>query len=57
MISVDGTSGIIYEGEILKVATETDESFKTIMEWARAAAKLKIRMNAETLTDIETGLA
>lgn len=57
LISVDGTSGIIYEGEILKVATETDESFKTIMEWARAAAKLKIRMNAETLTDIETGLA
>lgn len=56
LISVDGTTGVIYEGNIAKVATETDESFKTMMSWAREISKLKIRMNAETLSEIQTGL-
>lgn len=56
LISVNGTTGIIYRGEIAKVASETDESFQTIMEWAREASRLKIRMNAETTADIQTGL-
>lgn len=57
VISVDGNTGTVYLGEIQKVATETDESFKTIMEWARGVADLNIRMNAETIADIETGLS
>ena len=57
VISVDGNTGVIYLGEIQKVATETDESFKTIMEWSKEIAHLNIRMNAETIDDIETGLS
>ena len=57
VISVDGNTGVIYLGEIQKVATETDESFKTIMEWSKEIAHLNIRMNAETVDDIETGLS
>ena len=57
VISVDGNTGTVYLGEIQKVATETDESFKTMMDWAKEVADLDIRMNAETVGDIETGLA
>lgn len=57
VISVDGNTGTVYLGEIQKVATEIVESFKTIMQWAREIADLDIRMNAETITDIKTGLS
>ena len=56
-ISVDGTTGMIYLGEVEKIATETDESFTRIMEWAQEISHLKVRMNAETLEDIKTGIA
>ena len=57
VISVDGTTGVIYLGEVDKIATETDESFHTVMEWAREIADLKVRMNAETIDDIKVGLS
>ena len=56
LISVDGTTGTIYLGDINRIATATDETFSTIMEWAREVSRMKVRMNAETLADIETGL-
>ena len=56
LISVDGTTGTIYLGDIDRIATATDETFSTIMEWAREVSRMKVRMNAETLADIETGL-
>lgn len=56
LISVDGTTGTIYLGDINRIATATDETFNTIMEWAREVSRMKVRMNAETLADIETGL-
>ena len=56
VISVDGTTGIIYLGAVDKKATETDQSFYTVMEWAREIADLKVRMNAETIEDIKAGL-
>lgn len=57
VISVDGTSGTIYLGDIDKVATETEESFSTIMTWAREVSELEVRMNAETVEDIKIGLS
>lgn len=57
LISVDGTNGAIYLGEIDKIPTEAEEAFQTIMTWARELSDLKIRMNAETVADIKTGLA
>lgn len=57
VISVDGTSGAIYLGDVDKIPTEAEESFQIMMDWARKTAKLKVRMNAETDADIKTGLA
>ena len=57
VISVDGTSGAIYLGDVDKIPTEAEESFQIMMDWARKPAKLKVRMNAETDADIKTGLA
>lgn len=57
VISVDGTSGAIYLGDVDKIPTEAEESFQIMMDWARKTAKLKVRMNAETVADIKTGLA
>lgn len=57
VISVDGTNGTVYLGEVDKIPTEAEESFQIMMEWARKTAKLKVRMNAETVGDIKTGLA
>lgn len=56
VISVDGNTGTIYLGEIKKTAAGTDRYFKTIMDWAQEVSQLKVRMNAETVLDIETGL-
>lgn len=57
VISVDGTNGAIYHGDIDKIPTEAEESFQILMGWARETSKLKVRMNAETIGDIKTGLA
>ena len=57
LISVDGTSGAIYLGDIDKIPTEAEAAFLTIMTWSRDLSDLKIRMNAETVEDIKTGLA
>ena len=56
LISVDGTAGKLYKGEVKQSFTSTDDSFTIIMEWADEIAELKVRMNAETITDIQTGL-
>lgn len=57
LISVDGTNGAIYLGDVDKIPTEAETAFQTMMTWAREQAVLKIRMNAETVADIKTGLA
>ncbi len=57
VISVDGSRGEIYLGDIPTTVTEEDENFRTIMSWADEFAKLSVRMNAETVNDIKAGLA
>lgn len=56
IISVDGTSGCLYLGEIPTIAGGANENFDQVMDWAREYATLDIRMNAETANDIENGL-
>lgn len=55
IVSVDGTLGQIYLGELETQASNQDETFDKIMEWSREFSRLKIRMNAETISDIKTG--
>ncbi|MGX6966348.1 pyruvate, phosphate dikinase [Vagococcus teuberi] len=56
VISVDGSNGVIYLGELEVEVTGTSHYFDTIMAWAKKHARLDVRMNAETVNDIKTGL-
>ncbi|RZI01648.1 pyruvate, phosphate dikinase [Staphylococcus condimenti] len=55
VISVDGSTGNIYLGEIETTSAEHSEEFDRFMQWAEEAARLGVRMNAETPTDIQAG--
>ena len=50
-ISLDGSTGNVYGEQIKTVEPEISGNFETIMEWADATSKLKIRTNADTPRD------
>ena len=50
-ISIDGSTGNIYEGEIATVDATIAGEFGQIMEWADKYRKLKVRTNADTPAD------
>ncbi|MGO2083544.1 pyruvate, phosphate dikinase [Vagococcus sp.] len=56
VISVDGTNGALYVGEIDQSIAEHDQNLDTILSWSKEISRLDIRMNAETPSDIKTGL-
>ena len=50
-ISIDGTTGNIYDGKIATVDAKIAGEFGRIMAWADKARKLKVRTNADTPQD------
>ena len=50
-ISIDGTTGNIYEGEIKTVDATTAGTFGRVMAWADKFRRLKVRTNADTPAD------
>ncbi len=50
-ISIDGTTGAIYDGIIPTVDAEIAGEFSRIMAWADEFRRLKVRTNADTPTD------
>ncbi|MBE6701962.1 MAG: pyruvate, phosphate dikinase [Ruminococcaceae bacterium] len=50
-ISIDGSTGNIYDGLIPTVDAEISGNFGTIMAWADKYRTLKVRTNADTPTD------
>ncbi len=50
-ISIDGSTGNIYDGVIPTVDAEISGNFGTIMGWADEFRTLKVRTNADTPTD------
>ncbi len=50
-ISIDGSTGNIYDGIIPTVDAEIVGEFKTIMDWADEFRTLKVRTNADTPAD------
>ncbi len=50
-ISLDGTTGYIYHGEIATVEATLSDDFETIMAWSDEVRTLKIRTNADTVRD------
>lgn len=56
VISVDGSSGRIYSGEIPTVLVENDQELHRLLSWADKFAQLKVRANAETVQDLKTAI-
>ncbi|MCR5501996.1 MAG: pyruvate, phosphate dikinase [Lachnospiraceae bacterium] len=50
-ISIDGTTGNIYQGIIPTVDAKIAGEFGRVMKWADEARKLKVRTNADTPSD------
>lgn len=50
-VSLDGSTGDVYEGEIKTVAPELSGDFGTIMKWADEIRNLKVRTNADNPKD------
>ncbi|MBF2613999.1 pyruvate, phosphate dikinase [Listeria welshimeri] len=55
-LSLDGSSGNIYLGEITLTEASIGGHFDELMGWADAAKKLMIRVNADTPTDFKKAL-
>ena len=50
-VSLDGSTGKIYKGDIKTVEASVSGNFGRIMEWADKYRKLKVRTNADTPAD------
>jgi len=50
-ISIDGTTGAVYAGEVELVAPDVTGAFSTLMGWADEARTLGVRANADTPED------
>ncbi len=57
VISFDGSTGNIYDGELpVQEGAVEDEDFATIMEWADEYRSMKVRTNADTVTDAKKAI-
>ena len=56
IISVDGSSGCVYIGEIPTILIENNEDLQRLLSWADKVARLKVRANAETVKDLQTAM-
>ncbi|NYT42977.1 pyruvate, phosphate dikinase [Sphingomonas sp. R-74633] len=54
LITIDGTTGEVMFGEVPTVQPELSGDFGTLMVWADAKRRLKVRTNAETPLDCRT---
>ncbi|WP_066799051.1 pyruvate, phosphate dikinase [Sphingomonas soli] len=53
-VTIDGTTGEVMFGEVPTVQPELSGDFGTLMQWADAKRRLKVRANAETPLDCRT---
>ena len=55
-ISLNGTTGAVYKGEIPTVEPELSGTFGTLLGWADEVRRLGVRTNADTPNDAETAV-
>lgn len=55
-ISINGTTGEVYEGEVHKVIPKLSGKFAQFMKWADEARRLKVFLNADNPADAKQGL-
>jgi pyruvate,orthophosphate dikinase len=51
VITIDGTSGAVYQGEIELMPPEVPEALAELLEWADELRRLGVRANADTAED------
>src|SRR5512147_1213593 len=51
VVTIDGSSGNVYAGEVPTVEAEFSEEMATLLAWADEAAQLKVMANADTPED------
>ncbi len=56
IISLDGSTGEVMEGEVKTVNPELDENFNTLFSWVDDIRLLEVRANADTPNDIKNAL-
>ncbi|MDG6229523.1 MAG: pyruvate, phosphate dikinase [Candidatus Thermoplasmatota archaeon] len=56
-ITLDGSNGMVYKGQIPTVDPELNGNFTTILSWADEIRTLKVRANADTLRDAAKALS
>ena len=56
-MSIDGSTGNIYEGQIATVASTENANFKRFMSWADEARQMKVMTNADNPRDALKALA
>ena len=54
ILTIDGATGEVMAGEVATIQPELAGDFGTLMEWADAVRRLKVRANAETPLDCKT---
>ena len=47
-ITIDGSTGLVYIGDVPTVEPQVTKDFQTILSWAQSAKRLGIRANADT---------
>ena len=52
-ITIDGSTGEIFEGKVATIGSELSGDFATLLGWADEARRLGVRANAETPKDCE----
>lgn len=54
VITIDGASGEVFIGQVAMTQPELSGEFSTLMGWADAARRMRVRTNAETVADART---
>jgi pyruvate,orthophosphate dikinase len=57
LITIDGGSGSVYLGAVPTVPASLGDTFGTLMVWADAARRMRVRANADTPLDAKTARA
>ena len=55
-ITLDGSQGVVYEGELPLVTPELPAQYHTLMSWCDAARRLKVRANADSPADAKAAV-
>ena len=56
MITIDGSSGAVMQGEAAMIQPELSNDFQTLMGWADGARRMAVRANADSPKDAQTAL-